>query len=253
MGMLSFKPYVPYSINRELLDTSKLEPSSRGEKEPANKTAMSIEEVLRTIGDNAEYTFDVHLYHFDVDIGADHYSFDNSGGSFMVLKAVLNAGKAAGGVFKALGCTWYYIEEDRLIDYMHEYYHFFVCRGDCVLDPSVTISDGPPFTFPQAFLLEDTQVYLSNDVEDRIALTRICYEKWEQETLPGRIYAMKAKIEQEQELAKETGINSYLTSQHSLPLLLRELSLVTKHLSYIKGLLFAIIGILLYIVLFKLR
>ena len=254
--MAFYDQYVPYQINWKLLDDLSLEPSARGEPDSVNKTTMSIMDVLQIIGLDNEYTLGSDYPCLDVAIGTDHYSFDTDKGGNAVeaLKTILRAGKAAGGVYEALRCTWYYFETESTADHDPSWDYFFLCKKDEIVEPKIRITTWPPpSSVPQNFLLEDAENYLSNDVENRTALARICYEKWQQETLPGRIYAMKSKMEQERELAEDYAIHNYLTPQNSLPLVLRGISSIGKHLNHIKVLLWVIAGALTYIALLKLR
>ena len=204
--MLSFKQYVPYRINWELLDTINLEPVPHAgdDVEAVNKAPMSVMEVLRkVIANNYEFTIGEFFGLLDrqVCIGAERYSFDRGNGDGpYILNIMLSMMKEPGGWDNVLQGNWYYFEKNRLSEDVHDYYRFFLCMGDQIITPAVTISDGPPFSFPETFLVENTEVYLRNDHMDRRAHTRLCYEKWQRETLPGRIYAMKLIIEQEDEL-----------------------------------------------------
>lgn len=256
--MLRFKPFTPYILNQNIFAELKLKPNTRSrEVEFANKDTMSVLDILNIISDNfSEFIFDkdeIQFLSLDFQVGKDQYSFDATEGSGThILRVILGIMKETGVWEDAFYSTWYYFEDDRLIEDLHLYYRFFLCRGDRIVSPVVIISDGPPFSFPENFLLEDTEVTLNNDAEDRVAITRICYEKWQNETLPGKIFAMKTRMQQESDLAERFGDKSYLTFENVLPLLIRESSLLKEKLTHIMWLLFVLVSILIYMALFSL-
>jgi hypothetical protein len=204
--MLRFKQYVPYRINRKLLGELNLEPDKNAKPGVANKSPISIMDFLHRILNN-KFEFTAHssfVFEMNVTTGAELYSFDPViNDSTKILKIILNMAKETKDLGEVLNYAWYFIEEERLVEDTHLYYHFFLCQGDEIIDQMVTISDGPPFSFPQTFLLEDTEVYLSNDAENRAALSQICYEKWQHETLEGRIFAKRALMGLGEDLEQE--------------------------------------------------
>jgi len=251
--MLHFKQYAPYKINQEILDSLKLEPNTRGGREPANKTQMSVMDVLEEISSN-NFEFicsDSRFMHFDVNIGSNLYSFDTvkCRDAVHILEIILNLSKKTGSFEAALNSTWYYFEKDSIINEPHEFHYFFLCMGDQIIEPMVTISDAS-FSFPDTFLLEDKDIFTDNDLDNRIALARICYEKWQQGTLPGKIYTMKSKMDQERELEEASGLRGDLTPENSIPYFIKEILLIKRDLKYCVGLLFFIGVILFYIAFF---
>jgi hypothetical protein len=206
--MLNFKTHVPYYINQELLGEMKLEPNKKDEREYVNKSAISIMEFLHKVVDN-KMEYIVHSsfkYEINTSAGAEYYSFDPvANDSTKILKIILDIAMKTndlGDIFDT--CTWYFIEDEKLIREFHLYYHFILCKGDNIIDPMFTISDGIPLSFPQTFLLEDTNVVYSNDGEAKTALALICYEKWQRETPQGRIYAKRVAMKKTEGLGQKT-------------------------------------------------
>jgi hypothetical protein len=273
---IRFERYIPYHINRKLLDTHKLEPYTAGEAEPVNTSAMSLMDILKRIADNnfqtdlddalkrrADSIFqtdldDLESFGYGVHIGEQYYSFsDPQVEGTSILTMILDTARKAGGLQQALHCDWYYYEDDASLHDPDECHRFFLCRGDRIIDPSRSIDCNPlsPSLVDNILLSESDRdewsrirdLYL-NELEDRTALAHICYEKWQQETAPGRIWAMKARIEQER--IERRG--RYLTAE-TLPLLLGEIRSLRKTQGFIGWLLLAVIGLLVYIAVFGLR
>jgi len=205
--MLKFEQLIPYHINLELVANLKLEAYTRGKTETTSLNPISIGDIFEKIDANkGEFIIDDSgSFSLDISIGTDYYSFDKlkcGGNAAQILEIMLNTTKKTADLRAAIHCNWFYFEEDTHLEEPIQNFYFFLCKGEQIIEPEVCISDSIPFSFPESFLLKNKDKFTANAVKNRNALTRLCYEKWQNETLPGRIYATKLKMEQEAELKR---------------------------------------------------
>jgi hypothetical protein len=159
-------------------------------------------EVLRKRTKGADVHVDNGPFSFDVTFGEDLYSFDDLKcfDAIQMLRILLELLRKRDSWEDAFYSTWYYFENDGVRDDIHEYHRFFLCHQDEIIDSQVTISDAPPFSFPETLLQKDNDMFYRHSGEYRAALTRVCYDKWQADTLPGRIDAAKIRIMQNSEM-----------------------------------------------------
>jgi hypothetical protein len=254
-----FHPFVPYYLNQETFDDLTLAPYQSTDVEHINKDWMPVRKAFDAIWDNnGEYEFEFIGREYRLTIGKDVYSFDSFEGEDapQILTLVLNANKSAGKWGDGFGCTWYFFEESRVTNDSHEFYSFFLCIGDRIVNPHVSISWHYPWSFPSRFLLPDTSTFSTTTAEDRDALTRLCYEKWETETLPGRIFAKKRMIalehkEMEHALNGERRESDLKTPEIDLQSIRIEIAILRNQLKNISGLLFILTVAVIYMAVFK--
>ena len=178
-------------MNWELCKDHKLKPLPNSQN-AANKEEMPFLEIFNKIADNDnKFDFKDCPRSIEVNIGNNLYLFERNAGSDF-LPVVLTIVKEAGSFMNAINCMWLFIEDDNEIEVgpfgPHDFYRFFLCRGDDIIIPSISISETPSIPLPNNIFSEDLKPLFARQSEDTAALVRLCYEKWQRDTLPGRIY-----------------------------------------------------------------
>lgn len=204
--MVSFQQYKPYYFNWELLEELLLKPALDNQT-AINKKEMAFRDFLDVIADK-DYIFhcsnDWSTRTVSVTIGDNNYIFEEDLAG-RLLGIALEAINNVGNYIDVANCMWLYIESDTIIDDPHFFYMFFLCKGENIILPSISLSDTLSRELPSDIFEKQSEPFLNNEEEDTKALVRLCYEKWEKGTPPGRIYAMKEKMQCEQEFAEYAG------------------------------------------------
>jgi hypothetical protein len=196
--MQKFQQYKSYYLNWKLVKDYRMNPVSDNPN-AANKAKMSFDEMLDVIGNNQNsFTFQDHLFHIEVNVGDRLYLFEKNSISkyFVIILKILQSG----GLNDFFGLMWLYIEWDFVDEVC--FYIFFLCKEDNIIIPSIAISESPGLPLPNDILLENPEYFSGNGKEDSAALVRLCYEKWQKDTLPGRIYAMKLRMQRKQDFVE---------------------------------------------------
>jgi len=89
----------------------------------------------------------------------------------------------------------------------------------------------------------------ANEHDDMRAMIRLCYEKWQSETIPGKIYAMKQRIELEEEMKEEMKEEGGGGLHAEANINIRILNELKNMRSYMKGIYAVVIMIGVFIIL----
>ena len=240
---LKFKQKTQYELNWHFLVNRplKLAPESHN---PFNKSEVLLGDFIFIMHEKKNYNFETPLIPkhncVEVKIDEDTYFFQKTDES-QYLEVMLHLIKQAGTIESLTNGRWLFIERDSVKDDPHFFYQFFICNGLNIVVENISLS----VTFPNSNIMNNIIIETKNDdffvneKDDRRALVRLCYDKWQSETVPGKIYAMKQRIEMEEEMKEESGVG--LTTGENINInILNELKNMK---SYIKGI--YIIGIII--------
>lgn len=183
----------------------KLKLLEKGETQAVNKEEMPAIELLRKLVTNDyDYSFESSLGVLTVVTKGEVYSFDLLPPHCpysKIIEMYLELGKKTKNFDEICYYRWLYIESDYVLeDPSSQFYAFFLCKGDNIVRDrmSLLVTSGDKL-HDENLLIERNDYFFRNEIEDEAAHVRLLYEKWFKETLPGRIYAMKQKMELEKE------------------------------------------------------
>ena len=250
--MISFQQFRPYYLNPDVVLDFKLRPNLR-KSEAVNKKEMLLGELLEKI--NAvknDFTFNNERGFLDIKIGNDLFAFEFPPHSEIIDRIL--AARRDDIDYWIFNCMWLYVENDYVLDDAHEFYSFFLCKGDDIVDAYLSLSHAPLHELPDNILVEKEGRsglgnFTANDRENVPAMIRLLYEKWFKETVPGKIYIMKKKMEKRLELAHESGI--IMPLDDPLPdiniSMLKEIISLRKSMKSIRVLLVILVAIAAYL------
>lgn len=156
---------------------------------------------------------------------------------------------------QAIDSTWLFIESGPTLDGPPVYEDFFLCKGDRIIASKVSLRDWLSPRFPDNVLIENNNAVTLNGAADQAALVRLNYEKWKADTLAGRVYSMKCKMEVVEQLKDsnpEEDFQSNLQSSNPSSLILRQMTLLREDFKLLKNILI-VIAILLAVILWKIH
>lgn len=201
--MLEFKQNTPYALNWDFLGNLTLKPVLDSAN-AVNKSEIFIKDVIYKIRNNNNMYQQQCDYAYE--ISGETYQFEKDE-SFKYLEILLGLIGKAKHTDYVINQVWLYIEHDSLLDSPHEFYGFFICQDLNIVVDYISLS----VTYEDVALMKNILIEseyppsLYNEYEDERARIRLCYDKWQTETVPGKIYAMKLKMKREEELAEEYG------------------------------------------------
>lgn len=201
---LNFKQNIQYSLNWKFLANLELYPPPQYAGNITNKNKKYIREIFSKISENNEFEYQsgaLSKYScLELQIGDDLYLFlDNEGSQH--LEELLCFVAKAGSIDPVLNGTWFYVEEDFL---------FFICNGLDIVVDNITISDSLPVRYiynNMFFANKEDDLWESSNHNDQ-AILRLCYDKWQTDTMSGKIYAMRNKIKLEKIIEADFEENS---------------------------------------------
>jgi hypothetical protein len=226
-----FEMYVPYHVNPELLFGLSLK-NEIGE-------IFNSRELIDMLA-KSDYQFDFSSSSGAIDIllkdktikFTEHENRD----SLYILQKFLTVLKESCDYNKALHASWYYFDKCYIREDPADghFYHFYIFYGHDLI-----LSDINLFSPPENFLLKQNDVYYSNDRIIRLAEGRVNFKKWIEESVTGKIFLEKNKIELDQ---------SVVDSQYPI---IEYLQKISKEVTIARWMLFGIFALLIYIVLTK--
>jgi hypothetical protein len=243
---MEFEQFEPYYLNYDLLENIKLRPRSENSSITEEISLQDLFNKIRRNEDKFSYEYEFDSPYINFTIGNEYYSFLRSDAPD-VLTTILEAAEETKDLPSVLNARWLYIEEADIPDY--PWFDFFLCKfdSDQIINPS--------FSVPMAF--SDSSDFLNFLMKDdaysdyKAALMRLCYEKWQKETLPGRIYAMKKKMEDE-EYEKFKNKEGGAQPDSNTSFLLKEISLLREDVKSIASAIKIIIGLLAFYIVWQL-
>lgn len=226
-----FEMYAPYRINPELLFEIQFR-SKSGEM----YTSRQIIEMI--VENNFTFDYSTSLESLNISIREKTISLISEScrdGSYVFEKflSVLNASRDFN---KAIYASWYYfdrcyIKEDPVEGY---YYHFYVFYGEELILPDINV-----LSPPEGLFVKVDDEFFSNDRVLRLAMGRVLFKRWVDETLAGKIFFETNKIELDQ---------GVIDSQYPL---IAHLQAIHKEVKNIKLILMGTVFLLCYYILFK--
>lgn len=204
-SIVDFKQYVPYSINKELLYSMMVGVIIH--EDETKRERVSGGYVLSEIFDsNCVFCLTMGQYpiHFEkkslyLDIVQKIDTPYPNGEDFcnsMMLFKFLEIVKAVGSIDAALNCVWYYYPDDSyMLDHPAggDFYNFFICYGEKIIFPCVKIINS---IYPENMLIKDDKEYYYHENEEKMAVAKVFFKKWIEETIHGKVFSEKNKAKE---------------------------------------------------------
>ena len=250
---LKFKQKTQYELNWNFIADRplKLSPESHN---PFNKSEVRLVDFLFIMHERNDYNFETPLISrhncVEVKIDKDTYLFQKTDES-EYLEIMLHLIKQAGEFKSLINGRWLFIESDYVKDDPHYFYHFFIYNGLSILLENISLS----VTFKNSNVMDNIIIeskendIFANEHDDMRAMIRLCYEKWQSETIPGKIYAMKQRIELEEEMKEEMKEEGGGGLHAEANINIRILNELKNMRSYMKGIYAVVIMIGVFIIL----